>query len=162
MTAVRIIIGFAFASLLTFSWAADKPSGVPDAAKWAKVDRVSDGDTIVLMDGTRIRLHGIDAPERDQPYGSMATTALEYMVDRSVYYVETDTDRYGRMVATLHHSKDGYDINASMVCAGYAWWYGRYAPDSESLEACQEEARAKNKGLWEAVMPMPPWEWRRK
>ena len=52
----------------------------------------------------------------------MATAALKYVVEWSVYYVETDTDRYGRMVATLYHSKDGYDINASMVCAGYAWW----------------------------------------
>jgi endonuclease YncB( thermonuclease family) len=59
------------------------------------------------MDRTRIRLHGIDAPERDQPYGDMATAALKYMVGRSVYYVETDTDRYGRMVASLYHSKEG-------------------------------------------------------
>ena len=162
MNFVRLIMGFAFASLLTFSWAADKPSGVPDAAKWAKVDRVSDGDTIVLMDKTRIRLHGIDAPERDQPYGSMATTALESMVDRSVYYVETDTDRYGRRVATLFHSKDGYDINASMVCAGNAWWYERYAPGDELLEGCQDEAREAPNGLWEDGDPMPPWEWRRR
>ena len=47
----------------------DRPSGVPKEAKWEKVDRVVDGDTIVLMDRTRVRLHGIDAPERDQPYG---------------------------------------------------------------------------------------------
>ena len=84
-------------------YADDRPAGVPESARWAKVDRVSDGDTIVLMDRTRIRLHGIDAPERDQPYGDIATAALKYMVGRSVYYVETDTDRYGRMVATLYH-----------------------------------------------------------
>ena len=136
----------------------DRPAGVPDSARWARVDRVSDGDTIVLMDRTRIRLHGIDAPERDQPYGDMATAALKYMVGRSVYYVETDTDRYGRMVANLYHSKDGYDINASMVCAGYAWWYERYAPDSNLLEGCQEEAQQAPKGLWADDEPMPPWE----
>ena len=90
--------------------ASDRPAGVPKEAKWEKVDRVVDGDTIVLMDRTRIRLHGIDAPERDQPYGPMATAALEYMVERGVYYVETDTDRYGRMVATLYHSRGGSDI----------------------------------------------------
>jgi endonuclease YncB( thermonuclease family) len=140
----------------------DRPAGVPDIARWARVDRVSDGDTIVLMDRTRIRLHGIDAPERDQPYGDIATAALKYMVGRSVYYVETDTDRYGRMVANLYHSKDGYDINASMVCAGYAWWYERYAPDSRWLEECQEEAQQAPKGLWVDDDPMPPWEWRRR
>ncbi len=55
----------------------DRPAGVPDNTHWARVDRVSDGDTIVLMYRTRIRLHGIDAPERDQPYGDMATAALK-------------------------------------------------------------------------------------
>lgn len=47
------------------------------------------------MDRTRFRLHGIDAPERDQPYGPISTAALEYMVARSVYLVEVDEDRYG-------------------------------------------------------------------
>lgn len=144
------------------AWANDRPAGVPEEAKWTKVDRVVDGDTIVLMDRTRVRLHGIDAPERDQPYGPMATAALEYMVERSVYYVETDTDRYGRMVATLYHSKDGYDINASLVCAGYAWWYERYAPDDKLLENCQKEAREAPKGLWTEDDAMAPWEWRRR
>ena len=64
----------AFLLLVTFvttlSWANDRPAGVPEEAKWAKVDRVVDGDTIVLMDKTRVRLHGIDTPERDQPYGN--------------------------------------------------------------------------------------------
>ncbi len=140
----------------------DRPSGVPEEAKWVKVDRVVDGDTIVLMDRTRVRLHGIDAPERDQPYGPMATAALEYMVERSVYYLKTDTDRYGRMVATLYHSKDGYDINASLVCAGYAWWYERYAADDKLLENCQKEARETLKGLWAEDDAMAPWEWRRR
>ena len=47
--------------------AKDRPNDVPDEARWVKVDRITDGDTIVLMDGTRVRLHGIDTPERDQP-----------------------------------------------------------------------------------------------
>ena len=144
------------------AYANDRPAGVPEEARWAKVDRISDGDTIVLMDRTRVRLHGIDAPERDQPYGSMATAALEYMVEKSVYIVEVDTDRYGRMVGQLYHSKEGYDINASMVCAGFAWWYERYAPDSKVLEDCQEEAESAPKGLWEDESPLPPWEWRRR
>ena len=160
LTSVLVMLGVTL--WLSPASADNRPAGVPDNARWAKVDRVSDGDTIVLMDRTRIRLHGIDAPERDQPYGDIATAALKYMVGRSVYYVETDTDRYGRMVATLYHSKDGYDINASMVCAGYAWWYERYAPDDRLLEGCQQEAREAPKGLCEEEDPMAPWDWRRR
>ena len=140
----------------------ERPSGIPDEAKYVKVDLITDGDTIVLMDSTRVRLHGIDTPERDQPYGSEATAALESMVKESVYIVEVDTDRYGRMVGQLYHSKEGYDINASMVCAGFAWWYDRYAPDSKVLEDCQKEAESAPKGLWEDESPLPPWEWRRR
>jgi endonuclease YncB( thermonuclease family) len=161
---MRLLIAL-FALLPCLGWADVRPAGIPEEAKYAKVDRVYDGDTLVLMGGSRariIRLDGIDAPERDQPYGPIATAALEYMVARSVYLVEVDEDRYGRLVGQLYHSKDGYDINASMVCAGYAWWYERYAPDSQVLDNCQIEAQQAPKGLWEDEDPMPPWEWRRR
>ena len=155
------------ATFLAFAWplsvyADEWPPGVPSEARWVKVDRVTDSDTIVLMDRTRVRLHGIDAPERDQPYGPIATAALENMVARSVYLVEVDEDRYGRLVGQLYHSKDGYDINASMVCAGYARWYERYAPDGQILDDCQIKARQAPKGLWEDEDPRPPWEWGRR
>ena len=155
------------ASFVAVAWtlsvyADNRPAGVPSEAHWVKVDRVADGDTIVLMDRTRVRLHGIDAPERDQRHGPTATAALASMVANSVYLVKIDKDRYGRLVGQLYHSKEGYDINASMVCAGYAWWYERYAPDSQTLSDCQVEAKQAPRGLWEGEDPMPPWEWRRK
>ena len=84
------------------------------------------------------------------------------MVAGSVYLLEVNEDRYGRLVGHLYHSKDGYDINASMVCAGHAWWYQRYAPDSFVLYDCQLEAQQARKGLWEEEDPMPPWKWRRR
>ena len=85
--------------------AADRPEGVPEGARWEKVDRIVDGDTIVLMDRTRIRLHGIDAPENNQPYGSESTAALKEMVAQSVYLLEVDVDRYGRVVGQIFHSE---------------------------------------------------------
>ena len=164
---VRSLIAIAaFVLFSSLGWANDRPPGIPEEARYAKVDRVYDGDMLVLMGGSRariIRLDGIDAPERDQPYGPVATAALEYMVGRAIYYVETDKyDEYAAVVATLYHSKEGYNINASLVCAGFAWWYERYAPDNQSLEDCQKEAREAPKGLWEDDAPMPPWEWRRR
>jgi endonuclease YncB( thermonuclease family) len=114
------------------------------------------------MDRTRIRLHGIDAPEKNQPYGSESTAALAGMVERSVYVLEVDVDRYGRLVGQLYHSEEGYDINASLVCAGFAWWYERYAPNSKILKDCHSEAQQASRGLWRSEEPVPPWEWRRR
>ena len=144
------------------AWGADRPDDAPEGATRHQVERVTDGDTIVLDNGARVRLHAIDAPERDQPFGSQATAALDYMVGGSVYVVEVDTDRYGRTVGQLYHAKEGYDINASMVCAGLAWWYERYAKDSELLRDCELDARGAGKGLWSDPEPVPPWQWRRR
>ena len=99
------------------AWADERPPSVPTEARWVKVDRVTDGDTIVLMDRTRVRLQGIDAPERDQPFGPRATAALRDMVGSGVHLVEIGEDRYGRTVGYLYHSQAGSDINAAMVCA---------------------------------------------
>ena len=100
-TVVAVIL---WAALSHIAVADERPSGIPDDAKYVKVDRITDGDTIVLMDSTRVRLHGIDTPERDQPYGSEATAALESMVELSVYILEIDTDRYARTLGQLCHS----------------------------------------------------------
>ena len=113
------------------------------------------------MDSTRVRLHGIDTPERDQPYGSEATAALKYMVETSVYILEIDTDRYGRLVGTLYTS-EGVNVNLEMVCNGSAWWYSRYAKNNRAMASCQDEAKEAGLGLWADDDPMPPWKWRRR
>ena len=76
---------FLWILVLPVQAANDRPSGVPDEAKWAKVDRVVDGDTVYTKDGTKIRLHGIDTPERDQPYGKQATSALDALIETKVF-----------------------------------------------------------------------------
>ena len=142
--------------------ASDRPPGVPEAAKWAKVDRVVDGDTVYIKDGTKIRLHGIDTPERDQPYGKQATRALEGLIKTKIFVLERDTDRYGRLVGVLY-TPDGLNVNLEMVCGGHAWWYERYARFDSDLEDCQESAQETRLGLWaEDDDPVAPWEWRRR
>ena len=107
---------------LAFQAEADEPSlTAPATAELKVIAKVIDGDTIKLSDGTRVRLHGIDAPERNQPYGKKATRELDRLVGPSVYVEATDIDRYGRTVAVLWTSSD-VNVNLEMVCRGAAWW----------------------------------------
>ena len=153
-----LIAGGAFLGLRgTFT---EPSSGIPASAELKKIVRVVDGDTIELTDGTRVRLHGIDTPEYDQPYGRAATRELNRLLGHSVYVEATDTDRYGRTVAVLWTS-DGVNVNLEMVCRGAAWWYERYARGDTELRDCQESARESNLGLWDGD-PVEPWVWRRR
>ncbi len=129
----------------------------------AVVLKVVDGDTLHLaIDGkrTKVRLHGIDTPERDQPHGSKATAALLNLVyNRDISVKKRDTDRYGRLVAIIY--ADGENVNTALVRDGHAWWYRRYAQLSVPLAWAEFEARNNDRGLWQAEDPTPPWEWRR-
>lgn len=129
-----------------------------------RVVRIADGDTVSVLDDRqkqhRIRLFGIDTPERDQPHGQNAKRALEKLVDgQRVDIVIVDTDSYGRTVGTLYF--DATNINAAMVGAGHAWWYRYYAPHERLLENNEAQAREKRLGLWSKSNPVPPWDWRR-
>ena len=73
-------------------------NAVPANAVEHRVERIVDGDTVYLKDGTKVRLLGIDTPERDQPYGTQATRNLNKLIGGKVFVVEKDTDRYGRLV----------------------------------------------------------------
>ena len=134
---------------------------IPYGAVEHRVKRIVDGDTVYLKDGTKVRLHGIDTPERDQPYGKQATRNLDKLIGRTVFVVERDTDRYGRLVGTLY-TPEGVNVNLEMVCNGSAWWYSRYAKNNRAMASCQGEAKEAGLGLWADDDPMPPWEWRRR
>jgi endonuclease YncB( thermonuclease family) len=56
---------------------------------------------------------------------------------------------------------DGRDLNQELVKAGHAWWYSKYGPDDMELEALEARARDRHIGLWSALNPLPPWEWRK-
>ncbi len=130
----------------------------------ARVVGVTDGDTVtVLEDGSqrhKIRLHGIDTPERGQPHYRQAKDALSNLIAGATVGIGVvDTDRYGRTVGVIYHDKR--NINLAMVQDGHAWWYRKYAQYDRQLQGAEAEARDAKRGLWSQPDPIPPWDWRR-
>jgi endonuclease YncB( thermonuclease family) len=126
---------------------------------------VIDGDTLEVQ-GKRIRLHGIDAPEsaqlcqdaagKDWRCGQRAALALSDRIARRPVSCEVkDTDRYGRSVAAC--SAGGESLNAWMVANGWAMAYRQYSKDYVDAEAT---ARAGRAGIWAGTF-QPPWDWRK-
>ena len=106
-----------------------------------------------------IRLHGVDAPETSQPYGTAATRAARrYVGEKSVRIVVEDIGRYGRAVASVEAG--GESLGHMLVRDGLGWWYREYTPNATELQRLQRQARNANRGLWSQASPIPPWEWR--
>lgn len=126
-----------------------------------RVVKVHDGDTVTVLAGgveRRVRLVGIDAPERGQPHGSAARRGLAARVGgRVVQVIERGTDSYGRTLGRVLVA--GSDANAAQVRDGYAWVYRRFENDP-ALIAHEAEAKAAGRGLWRDPEPLPPWVWR--
>ena len=124
---------------------------------------VADGDTldVRLESGMlRVRLHGVDAPERDQPWGKAAKQALSDLVYRKNVEIEPVTqDQYERMVARVWLGERSVD--AELVAGGNAWVYRRYASEA-SYCSDEYEAREARRGLWSLPTEqwIAPWEWR--
>ena len=135
-----------------------------------KVIHVQDGDSITVLDEThtqhKIRLSGIDAPERRQAFGNVAKESLAEQVAGQSVAVEWDkVDRYGRKVGKV--LLGGLDSNLVQVKRGLAWHYKQYQreqspTDRQSYAAAEAEAREAKLGLWRDAEPMPPWEFRHK
>lgn len=130
-----------------------------------KVVGVSDGDTITVLDEAdhgrfRIRLHGIDCPEKNQDFGNVAKSYLSSLIFGKIVKVRyKEIDRYGRIVGLV--LLDGTDINLKMLEAGLAWHYKRYDGNPEYAEA-ENQARKNRIGLWQQPNPIPPWNFRKK
>ncbi len=134
-----------------------------------KVIRVADGDTLTIRTSQppdyRIRISGIDAPEKGQPFGNrskqnLAQLALNKQAQLDCY----KTDRYQRKVCRV--AVEGRDGGREQVRVGAAWWYRAYAKEQTAAERreyenAEDQARAAKGGLWREHNPVPPWEWRR-
>lgn len=130
----------------------------------AQVDHVIDGDTIaVLRNGAvvRVRLWGVDAPERKQPRADEAREVLQRKLDGKAVDVDVvSRDRYKRLVARV--SVNGQCVNLELLNAGWAWWYARYAPAAGEYAAAQDAAKTARRGIWMDFDAMAPWEWTRR
>ena len=162
-----LIITFAFLPLT---------SNAEDFA--GRIVSVSDGDTLTIItlenQQHRIRISGIDAPEKAQPFGNRSKQNMERMAKGKEALADCPkTDRYGRKVckvwvqpADCPTCGKTLDVGLAQISAGLAWWYRAYAreqspEDQGRYESEENEARLRKRGLWVDDDPVPPWEWRR-
>jgi endonuclease YncB( thermonuclease family) len=135
-----------------------------------RIVSVQDGDTLVVLDRNqarhRVRIAGIDAPEKNQPFGDAARAHLSRLTaDRSVELRCHKRDRYGREVCNVYVGKQ--DVGLEQVRQGYAWWYRDYAREQRPQEradyaAAENNAKESHRGLWRDAQPTPPWSWRKR
>lgn len=149
------------ASLLLFNTsAADTLHG--------RVVGVSDGDTVTVLDTIhtqwKIRLMGIDAPEKKQAFGNKSKEHLSgFLFNKQVAVEYSKQDKYGRTVGKI--IVNGVDANLEQVKAGLAWHYKQYQREQSEVDRityaqAEEQARAAKRGLWSDTNPTPPWGWR--
>ena len=154
---------FALVALLSLGAAcgtAPPDTVAPDEATTAAVERVIDGDTLVVtIEGERrtVRLIGINAPEQDECYGAAARDALEKMTDGTVRLVPgaaDDVDRFGRLLRYVEVS--GTDVNAALLEGGHALALARPHNRLEDYSRLSASAGQAQVGLWRRDICGPP------
>lgn len=139
---------------------------------------VADGDTVTVLDAYKtqhkVRVAGIDAPEKAQPFGQRAKQRMSTLVFGKEVRLEGDKrDLYGRTVAKVWVSPPDcqrcpktLDAGLGLLTSGLAWHYKKYqneqsAEDRERYAFAENEALSKRAGLWSEADPVPPWDWRK-
>jgi len=135
-----------------------------------KAVRIIDGDTIVLLDQNnkqhKIRLQGIDAPERNQVFGKKSKTFLSNSIAGKNVDIEfIKKDQYGRIIGKIIFNT--IDVNLELVRAGLAWHYKKYQreqnpEDRSSYSHAEIFARENSLGLWSDPHAIAPWDWRKR
>lgn len=121
---------------------------------------VADGDTIsVMRDGKalRIRLDGVDCPEKNQDFGSRAKQFTSMVFSKEVEVQVKTIDKYGRTVGRVFI--EGKDLSLEIIKAGMGWHYKQYNQE-QILSDAEQFAQGKKMGLWSMPNPTPPWEFR--
>lgn len=127
-----------------------------------RVVGIADGYTISVLVGVeprRVRLAGIDAPEKGQPFSQRARQATSQLVfGRTVRVIVRGQDRHGRTLGEVL-LPDGTSVNERLVEDGWAWHYTSYSKGKRLAER-EADARRSRRGLWVDPQPVPPWEFR--
>jgi endonuclease YncB( thermonuclease family) len=150
-----------------------KPGEVPKPGKLASVfaTKIFDGDSFEFVHDGRayqVRLSGVDAPERRQPYADRSRQMLKSKIeDRKVQIEILKLDQYKRLVCKVVLIERGTseDVALSLLENGLAWHFKRYAldqhpEDRQNYARTQDQARSQSKGLWQDSNPVPPWTYR--
>ena len=134
-----------------------------------QVLKVSDGDTInvqkvengkLVDEVVKIRMYGIDAPEKTQDYGPESRAALAKIIGNNLVEIEVkNRDRYGRSVAVVY--VNGKNVNQEMVRTGNAWWYYEYDKKDTDMEQLQANAKKNKLGLFAKRGAVEPWSYRK-
>lgn len=149
------------ADLSAMGWMAVSPGDV------CRVERVLDGDSLRLLcasGSVEVRLHCIDAPERDQvPWAKQSRRHLRVLASEQVELVELERDRFGRLVAEVYGSgRDRPLLNLEQVISGNAAVYHRYCDDPR-YERAEREAQEAGRGIWSRPGEhQTPWTYRRR
>ena len=129
-----------------------------------KVIRIADGDSFTLLDATnkqlKIRLHGVDCPERGQDFYQVAKSFTSaHLFNKSIRVEVLDKDHYGRFIAKVWLN-DSLSLNLALLQAGLAWHYTAY-DKSANFAAAQEMARKQSLHIWSLSNTIAPWEFRK-
>ena len=139
-------------SLILFPW----PIIVSATTTTAKVVRVLDGDTIEVLDSQhpeRIRLSGIDCPEKAQAFGQKAKHAASALAFGKYVTVQTHGhDKYKRIIKEVI-LPNGMNLNQELVKQGWCRQYQNYASRDTVLAGLAHEARMARLGLWARTLP---------
>ena len=169
---MKSIIFFKYLSIILFSFNIT----CVRADFTAKVLRVVDGDTVHVEDEAgkkfKVRLTGIDSPQKNQSYGLASTYHLRELLLNKVVFLKSkprkgmpySVDRYKRVLAKI--ILDGRDVNLSQVLSGYAWHFKRYQKqqtpkDRQLYSQAEIDAKKNELGLWGEKNPIAPWKWRK-
>jgi endonuclease YncB( thermonuclease family) len=137
-------------------------------------DSIYDGDTFRVSDGNqeiKVRLCGIDAPEKDQALGIESRDHLRHLIAQGngqIILLETDTDRYGRTVAEVFiptGNDEEIHLNSQMVGDGMAYVYPKYVgscPNGSRMQVAEGDAKQKAIGVWATPTATKPWDYRQR